>query len=291
MVVYSGQNAIDYLVDRADAPNPGMSSHWRKYHSSFRFTGNGFKGLQGFGGSRPPSRGVRLIFERYLQRKFRRIGDQWSGFVEIDRLAQLMTRKQDRAYDIDVLRQVLTLAFLGRHVPGDAGQMETVCVIGDGFGTMASLLLGAELAKQVVVVNLTKTLLVDLWYLRLCLGDEPFESDVELVTGDTAPEMDPPVILKYFEDLRGSAGSGGLLFYCCNREEKRLPDGTVTRFSEYPWLETDQILVDELCPWHQQYYTFRPPFYRSYDGPIRHRLVNLSKNSGSYSNHAPTIHD
>ena len=68
----------------------------------------------------------------------------------------------------------------------------------------------------------------------------------------------------------------GLAFYCCNREEKRLPDGTITRFADYPWRGSDRVLVDERCPWHQRHYRFRPPFYRPFDGPTRHRLALLA---------------
>ena len=89
-------------------------------------------------------------------------------------------------------------------------------------------------------------------------------------------EMNISDIENYFEDLRIISSRRELIFYCCNREEKKLQDGTVTRFSNYPWQKDDQIMVDELCPWHQQYYTVMPPFYRAYNGPIRHRLVNLS---------------
>ena len=88
-------------------------------------------------------------------------------------------------------------------------------------------------------------------------------------------EMDPSVISAYFDDLRAIGYYRQLAFYCCNREEKRLPDGEVTRFSEYPWNSSDKMIVDELCPWHQQHYVFRIPTYRLYDGPIRHRLVIL----------------
>ena len=92
-------------------------------------------------------------------------------------------------------------------------------------------------------------------------------------------EMDPPRIGEYFDDLRAVADQRSLILYCCNREEKQLPDGTVTRFSEYPWSLSDEVIMDELCPWHQEYYSVRPPFYRTYDGPIRHRMVVMSPNS------------
>jgi hypothetical protein len=87
--------------------------------------------------------------------------------------------------------------------------------------------------------------------------------------------MDPPIIEAYFRDLRAISKRRELFFYSCNREEKILPDGTVTRFSEYPWHAKDQIIVDALCPWHQETYSYKPPFYWPYDGPIKHRLAIL----------------
>ena len=46
-------------------------------------------------------------------------------------------------------------------------------------------------------------------------------------------EMDPPVVNNYFNYMRLS-NSENVYFYCCNRIEKILPDGTVTKFFEYP---------------------------------------------------------
>ena len=158
-------------------------------------------------------------------------------------------------------------------------------------------------------------MLVDLWYLKLWMGEEVFDSNVVVVTIEAGlasalakpipeggqviaiqaedhellrlcpvgltlniasmQEMNPPIIKAYFDDMRAIASNQQLIFYCCNREEKILPDGTVTKFNEYPWRANDQILIDELCPWHQRYYSFIPPFYRPFDGSIRHRLVTL----------------
>lgn len=318
--MYSGRAAIDYLATEVSEDDPAESSHWRKYHSAFRFSGDGFEGLQGFGGCRKPHQGVRLFVHRLLQRRFRRIGGDWPEFVATDRLANEITHQQGRAYDLDVLRQSLTLAFLKRHVPNQLLSTATACVIGDGFATMTALLMASGSAQRVVLVNLTKTLLVDLWYLKLWMGVAAFGASVDLVTDEgslaaalakrttnsdgrrgqviaiqasdhellrkcpvdialnivSMQEMDPPVIAAYFDDLRAVASQRQLVFYCCNREAKVLPDGTVTRFSAYPWHADDQVLVDELCPWHQLYYTLRPPFFRPYDGPIRHRLASMT---------------
>lgn len=230
-----------------------------------------------------------------------------------------MTSRQGRSYDLDVLRQVLTISFLHARAPGKFNETAMCCVIGDGFASMSTLLLASKSAGRVVLVNLTKTLLVDLWYLKLWMGSEKFENCVDLVVDETGlaqalekpmaradgvrqviavqasdhqllqqcsidvviniasmQEMDPPVVKAYFDDMRAVAHKRDLLFYCCNRQEKKLPDGVVTRFADYPWRVDDQILVDGLCPWHQYYYSTRPPFYRPYDGPHMHRLVTLS---------------
>ncbi len=88
-------------------------------------------------------------------------------------------------------------------------------------------------------------------------------------------EMDPPVTASYFDLMRGCPRRE-TAFYCCNNEEKRLPDGTASRFVDYPWRDGDKILVDEICPWLRYRYTDRPPFYV----PRRvnlHRLVMLEK--------------
>ncbi len=313
--MHSGQAAIDYLASVVGKTDSATSSHWHKYHSSFLFTGSGFEGLQGFGGCSKPRGIILSATERLLQSRFRKMGG--TKFALLDQLAYEITNKQNRAYDLDVLRQSLTLSYLHDHTVGLLSEKSTGVVIGDGFGSMTSLLIASRSAGRVVLINLTKTLMVDLWFLKLWMGDQVFDTSVDLVTNSeelstalgkpagegfgrviaiqamdhqllrecpanlvvniaSMQEMDPPVIAAYFDDLRSIAGHQKLMFYCCNREVKYLPDGTITRFSDYPWAAGDEILADELCPWHQQYYSFKPPFFRPYDGPHRHRLAVMT---------------
>ena len=89
-------------------------------------------------------------------------------------------------------------------------------------------------------------------------------------------EMNPQYVRNYLDDLYAVAATRDVDFYCCNREEKTLPDGTVTKFKDYPWNSLDSIQIDELCPWHQEYYYYIPPFYRPYDGPHRHQIRKLT---------------
>ena len=180
--MYSGAAAIDYLAGELEQIDPGTSSHWAKYHSSFVYTGEGFRGLQGFGGHRKPYGKLVTCIETLLQSKSRDMADG-KEFSLIDDLAAKIAFSQNRNYGLDLLRQSLTLTFLRIHLPkllkkgGDV-----VCVIGDGFASMTSLLLASNSAQKVILVNLTKTLFVDLWYLRLWMGNDLFATNVDLVS-------------------------------------------------------------------------------------------------------------
>lgn len=180
----SGQAAIDHLATEAIKEDECASSHWQRYHSKFKFDGSKFSGLQGFGGFGKRPTGLGLWASRLLQRRFRRYADGYGNFRTIDDLANQITLIQSREYDLDVLRQALTLSFLHSTAPDKLTENKTSCVIGDGFATMATLLVASKSAGRVVLVNLTKTLLVDLWYLQLWMGPEEFATSVGLVTDE-----------------------------------------------------------------------------------------------------------
>jgi len=314
-MILKGTKGIDYLANQAILDDPGASSHWKYYHSNFQFTNGEFKGLQGFGGNELPFVGFKKLFHLYLQKPYRDMAVNFASFDKIDKSAQILTRKTNRAYDLDVLRQSITLSFLKNHLPNLDGN-STVCVIGDGFASMTSLLLANKFAKRVVLINLTKTLLVDLYYLRLWLEETIFDKVVSLYSSENSgydipsqdneneieiiaiqakdfrllesikidlfiniasmQEMSHDYISNYFLEIRKAAVNNPTYFYCCNREEKTLPDGTISRFLDYPWKFSDVLIVDELCPWHQKYYELSMPFYKSYDGLVRHRLAKIS---------------
>lgn len=310
-MLYKGNSAIAFLKDQVLHDDPASSSHWQFFHKDFCFyEDDTFSGLLGFGGCQLPYKGLRLFLHKILQKKYRAMVSCDPEFDLIDHTAKVITQKQNRAYDLDVLRQTLTLPFLKRHL-SFLGNKSAVAVIGDGFASMTCLLLATGLAKYVFLINLNKTLLVDAVYIKKWLGENDFEQKFNLVTDNQSlaqplnggeviatqaiyhelmrfipldlviniasmQEMDPDVIHSYFEDMRAISKNKSLYFYCCNREEKLLPDGKKIQFLNYPWSKSDFILVDELCPWHQQYYVLYPPFYKNYDGPIRHRIVKFS---------------
>ena len=206
-----------------------------------------------------------------------------------------------------MLRQVLTVADL--KTKNLIGNKQNAIVIGDGFGSLTSLLIQSGVARKVVLVNLTKTLFVDISMLmRIPFFREKksitlvkTSQEMEKAYADDAvkvialeasnssiihhskadiafniasmQEMDMRSIDEYFFQFRKIAANKDFLFYCCNRKEKQLPDGSWILFDNYPWGSTDIHYFDELCPWHQYYYKVLPPSYCQYDGPIQHRLT------------------
>ncbi len=86
-------------------------------------------------------------------------------------------------------------------------------------------------------------------------------------------EMDMNVINNYFNYMRQSS-KDNTYFYCCNRAEKILPDGSKIKFNDYPWYRA-KIISDEKCQWYQKYPASKPPFWRNFDGPLHHRLVKF----------------
>ena len=304
----TGAASIEHLATKSLEHDAAASSHWQKYHSEFRYKDGVFHGLQGFGGN--SSNPFAAPIHWALQHRYRKIGVQFSRFTNFKAQASQVAKAQGRILDQDLLRQALTLGFLDDHLRFPSPPI--VAVIGDGFAAMTSLLLQTGWARHVVLVNLTKTLLVDLCYgaktsgfdmIRLCMDPNdlrdlrpedfpaggvtaieasqsellalaPFDLAINIAS---MQEMNPEIIADYFSHMRAALPrTTPRYFYCCNREEKILPDGTRVRFADYPWRDDDEILIDELCPWHQFFYTKRPPFFRSYDGPTNHRLVSLA---------------
>jgi hypothetical protein len=85
-------------------------------------------------------------------------------------------------------------------------------------------------------------------------------------------EMNFDQINQYFEIIKNQ--ELGTYFYCCNRESKELPDGSVINFRDYPW-ESLEIELLEYCRWHQEFPMNRPPFKGKFDGPTLHSISRV----------------
>jgi len=304
------KDAIEKLTEDCKIAETGISSHWLEMFQGFEYKDGKFsgKGLpEGEGGHKTI---IHELIHYILQTPFRVQGGQFREFKKILRTAKKCHEYRNNNIRLGTLRQVITLAFLEDSIK--ISQLtEPIVIIGDGFGLMASLILSHfhQLAAKVVVVNLTKNLLIDAVFIWKSVPDVSMalvSNEIEyrnalkndkirsiLIQADNAKligqesiglainicsmqEMNLSIIKEYFDYIRKSKNQN-TFFYCANRVEKILPDGTVVNFLEYPWHSQDNILKDELCPWQQKYYSIRPPFYFSYDGLIQHRLILCHK--------------
>jgi putative sugar O-methyltransferase len=222
------------------------------------------------------------------------------GHPETIQAAKLITQKLKIHFDFDHAKHVLIYDLLNSY--GLFNTENLICIIGDGHGFFGTLIKSLSLDAKIIFINLGRNLLIDticfskifpniepLHYHQpenfdqiknneiIFLEAEQFELLQNLpislfINVASMQEMNLQVVHRYFELMRTSTVDP--YFYCNNREEKTLPDGSVICFNDYPWGD-EEIFIDELCPFYQYYPSSRPPFWRPFDGPIRHRLVKL----------------
>ena len=203
--------------------------------------------------------------------------------------AREMVKAQKRHFDFDVMKHVFVFEIFRKLINPKS---LNVCIIGDGLGNfvVTALQLQTEFNK-IVSINLPEVLLADLSMIE----DFGFSESQVRVVGNSAElqsamcdpeirlllvsaqylellndvridifvniasmqEMNLGVIDKYFSIVK----SAKAYFYCLNRAEKKLPDGTVTRFEDYPWGENASYLLrPEACPFYEYALKFSPPF-------------------------------
>ena len=308
-------DVISRLIEVSEEPEQTISGYWKMRYEGVQIDqGRVVSGIgpEGFLPQRPiPKR----IAHYLLQSRYRHMGRNFPHFKTYMRIGRDLAKRRKCQFDLSMLRHVLTLAMISNHIQINE-MREPIVVIGDGHGAMGSLVSSCFPSVKVVQVNLTKSLLLDMAFTRLglpttdiCLAQDlsEYQSALEspnipvvAIRADDAPwigeapiglaintasmgEMDYPVIAAYFDAMRQSPNPT-TLFYCSNRIEKISYGGVAVRFDDYPWSVEDDNLVDELCPWHQSFYSLRWPFYRPYSGPIRHRLTRMSKTPATTSN-------
>ena len=177
-----------------------------------------------------------------------------------------------------------------------------IAIIGDGNGFMGLLLKNLFPNIKIVQINLTKVLMFDLLFtshvprkntLNVVLkkGDYLKEADFNFVPAEivfninfddvdffiniaSMQEMDADIVDSYFNLIRNQ-NVDKTHFYCCNRVSKKLPDGTMSVFDKYAWLESDKVLFDEVCDWYSEFPISRPPFVKKFDGMHKHRLIEI----------------
>jgi hypothetical protein len=211
------------------------------------------------------------------------------------KIAKKNSKASKQLMSHDSARMVLTLELLNKYLP-DLNDKKIV-IIGDGYARMGTLIKGVFPKSTIIYVNLGRTLIFDLVFSKKCFpkssvkildknsnpdADFNFIEAEELskleLNGDlfiniaSMQEMNFDQINQYFEIIKNQ--ELGTYFYCCNRESKELPDGSVINFRDYPW-ESLEIELLEYCRWHQEFPMNRPPFKGKFDGPTLHSISRV----------------
>lgn len=221
--------------------------------------------------------------------------------------AKKVCRRQQKILDESAVRHIFTFQLLEQY--GCLQCDMVVCVIGDSQANFVSLGLMSKSFRKVISVNLAEVLLNDLPLIEsimedseqvvlarsrlefvdalkddrvkiiLCLANESdllLEQQIDLFVNIASfQEMRLEEIERYFRIVQ----SNNALLYSCNRLQKRLYGGEVINFQDYPW-GNSRVILDELCPWHQYYYSYSLRSLQllriqRYEGETWHRLAKF----------------
>ena len=281
---------IKKLVDNIKETNLDKSSHWQKYLGENSNYLNEFKQF-GFGSytkKSPKNVAQNLlgkiifgnkVFKTNTFKKYKLIFDKINRFIDVDTIRHIFT--------FEKIKKICN--------------PKSICIIGDG---KINGVLGAHLTypySKIYSVNLSETLINDYLIIKkintvlkdtvelvdninfkntdkiLCLVPSNFKrfllnKNIDLfISMASFQEMTTNEVSNYFEIIKNNNSK----LYSCNREYKKLPGGEELYFDRYPWENSKKIFWED-CPWHQKFYSLRPPFIRKYDGNVKHCLVDFS---------------
>jgi hypothetical protein len=295
------------------------SSFWKNFSQYSKVTADNDGNIQtikgfGFGGSddsRLVAKVVAAIGNRLMI-----AGLPYPGIGADIKKSKELVRSMGLYFSQDAFRQACTKFFLVKKINEQQVPVKNILIIGDGFGVLAALLSEQYPNANIFLIDLGVTLFFQAYYLTKKFENKShtlIEKGTQVTTGSgffycpaervenfpdvtidlainiaSMQEMNPGMIDTYFSLLRKNHTQ---LFYCCNRLEKILPDGTAARIFEFPWKKEDVFIVDEVCPWHKFFVgriggtnvklmnIIPIPLLRKYDGVHWHRLAKISHRS------------
>ncbi len=307
----------DEYYQRDITPQALISSYWKDMHknSKVRLQGDDLylKGV-GFGDMQQAS--LPYLFFSWLTifAHLCHMRDRWAVISKMFKAIQLAHR-MGLPFTYDSFRQVCSLVLIMKNYQVKLDQPLRIISIGDGFGFLSCLIKQIYPNSKMYLVDLGKTLLFQSHFAFRAFSsckhrlinaqsqENEQEGDfnfcpAELISKiegknfdiainiESMQEMNEATVKCYFDFLRQNLNDRNL-FYCCNREEKIMAGGEVSRIADYPWSDQDRFLLDELCPWCSFYlshhktlkgltiFNCRIPFINFMDGPTRHRVSIL----------------
>jgi len=279
------------------------SSHWQKYgeyqHAEFKADEQLLlKGL-GFGDYENRDN---LTFFNYLINTPMTIASKIALFgvkKDLRILIKNLAVDSKRLLNPDFIRLAFVSQRLSEHIKKHT--IKKAMIIGDGFGTLGSILSKVHPDLTLIQVNLGRTLIFDLAFSSIAVPNRPHllvrklseakdgvinflpaedlsnsDQQIELfIAVESFQEMDIQTVQNYFNLMRLQSGS--VFVYLVSRLTKILPDGTKVKLEEYGWSESDEILFKRLSWFVNWGVRRRPPFIFQMDGKTEERLVSISK--------------
>jgi len=279
------------------------SSHWQKYgeYQHAEFKSDESLQLKGLGFGDYENR-YNLTFFNYLiniPMTFA-VGIALFGLdKDLRIIIKNLAVKSKRLLNPDFLGLAFVSQNLSKHI--QKNKIKKVMIIGDGFGTLGSILSKVHPDLTITQVNLGRTLIFDLAFSCLSAENKPHllvprlseikdgainflpaehlyncDEHIELfIAVESFQEMDTQVIQDYFKLMR--LQTGVISVYLVSRLAKFLPDGREVRLEEYGWDGKEKVIFKRL-PWFVNWgVRRRPPFIFRMDGKTEERLVVLSK--------------
>ena len=282
---------VDKLKISIESSSINKSSYWKKYSNSKTDYLNPSSDL-GFGSYYKKTLLSVVIHFIFLSFFFGRNLFK----LTIYKKYKLLFDKSKRQIDLNATRHIFTFDLLKKRIKTPS----KVCIIGDGkcHSVIGSIVTFPN--AKIFSINLPETLINDYLVLRRMniLDDAEIQviesEDDEILENKklilipshlknnllnkhidlfvniaSFQEMTTNEIANYFEIIK----SNNSVFYCCNREYKKLDGGEQLYFENYPWGEA-KFHLKENCPWHYKYYCRKFPFIKKYDGVTKHCLVS-----------------
>lgn len=296
-------------------PDRHTSSHWKHYgqqvvaqelNDDLRLDAAGFSAIA------PSSRFQRML-NALEHLSYRPVTARYLSFPLIWSAAKELARRLGGDADFGVFKSAAALSLLTKHWREQSLQPKTFALIGDGFGFLSALIRKLRPDAVLFNIDLPKMLVFQARTLEqadpgastgvLRPGDAWTKRQITFASPDaidgipgpidcainiaSMQEMHPDSVRGYFEFLRRRSGPGSR-FYCLNRVRKEMPGGEISELSHYPWKDSDQVFLDEICPFYRYFLASqtcrqgpmiagrRLPFVNYFDGPHAHRLVHLS---------------
>ena len=149
-----------------DTPEQSRSSYWEAEIKNVLITEQGDILGDSVLGTIAPKSPIRSFYHWVMQLPFLAMCKSIESLRKIYSYGRVIADNQNRIFTLDILRQVLALGSIVSAEIDLSDPKQRNVVIGDGCGVMGSLLLQHTPHRQTIMVNLRKSLLVDLFSIK-----------------------------------------------------------------------------------------------------------------------------